>query len=65
MEQYEIYKQYKQSPTNILNDQLYYKARAVFDAITHVSHTNISAIPITMNQKANTTTVSFTETAKH
>ena len=29
-EQYEIFKHYKQSPTNILNDQLYYK--------THIGH---------------------------
>ena len=41
---------YKQSPTNILNDQLYYRAH-IFDIITHGSHTNISVIPTPMNWK--------------
>jgi len=52
-EQYEIYKQYKESPTNILNDQLHYKTHALFDTITHTSHTKIPAIPTTMNRKTN------------
>ena len=48
---YEIYKHYKQSPTNILNDQIHYKSLTLFDTIKHSSHNNISAIPTTMNQK--------------
>ena len=62
--QYEIYKHYKQSPTNILNDQLYYKSHALFDTIIHASHINICAIPTTMNQKMNFVANS-TGTAKH
>ena len=33
-EQYEIYNHYKQSPTNILNDQLHDKTHTLFVAIT-------------------------------
>ena len=49
-EQYEIYKHYKQSPTNILNDQIHYKSHTLFDTIKHSSHNNISAIPTTTNR---------------
>jgi hypothetical protein len=54
---YVIYKHYKQSPTNILNDLLHYKTHTFFDTITHIhsSHINISAIPTPMNQKVNAT----------
>ena len=48
-EQYEIYKHYKQSPTNILNDQIHYKSHTLFDTIIHCSHNNISANPTTTN----------------
>ena len=49
----------------LLNDQLHYKTHTHFDTITHASHTNISAIPIPMNQKAKSTIVSSTGTTKH
>ena len=49
--QYEVYKHYKQFPTNKLNDHLHYKTHTLFDTITHASYTNISAIPTTMNRK--------------
>ena len=58
-EQYEIYKHYKQSPTNILNDQIHYKSHTLFYTIRH---NNISAFPTTMNQDI---TASFTGTIKH
>ena len=38
-EKYEIYKHYKQSPTNIQNDHLHYITHTFFDTITHTSHT--------------------------
>jgi len=47
------YEHDKLSPTNILNDQLHYKTHTLFDTIPHVSHTNISAIITTTNQKMN------------
>ena len=50
-EQYKVHKHYKQSPTNILNDQLHHKTHTLFDTITHARHTNISAVSTTMNQK--------------
>ena len=49
-EQYEIYKHYEQSPTNILNDQIHYKSHTLFDTIKHSSHNNISDIPTTTNR---------------
>ena len=49
--QNEICKHYKQSPTNMLNDQLHYKTHTLFDTITYASLTNISSIPITINWK--------------
>ena len=55
-EQYEIYKYYKQSLTNILNDQIHYKSHTLFYTIKHI---NISAIPTTMNWKINFTTASL------
>ena len=45
------------------NDQLHYKIHTLFDIITHASHTNISAIPTTMNRKMNPITASSTGTA--
>ena len=48
-EQHKICKHYKQSPTNILNDQIHYKSHTLFDTIKHSSHNNISAILTTMN----------------
>ena len=61
-EQYKLYNHYKQSPTNILNDQLYYKTHTLFDTITHARHTNISANPITMNWKMNSIETTSTGT---
>ena len=61
-EQYEIYKHYKQSPTNILNDQIHYKSHTLFDTIMHSSHNNISANPTTTNRNI---TASSTRTVKH
>ena len=57
-----IFKHYKQSPINILNDQLQYKTHTLFNIIIHASHTNISAIPTPMNWKANTIAASSTWT---
>ena len=51
IEQYEIYKHYKQSQTSVLNDQLYYKTHTVFNTITHVSHTSNSANSILSSEK--------------
>ena len=64
-EQYETYKHYKQSPTNVLNDHLHYKTHTLFETIIHASHTNIATIPISRNWKVNTITASSTTTAKH
>ena len=50
---------------NVLNYQLHYKTHILFDTITHATHTNISAIPTTMNRKTNFITASSTRTAKH
>ena len=61
-EQYEIYKCYKQSPTNILNDQISYKSHTLFNTIKHSSHNDISAIPTTMNRNI---AASSTGTIKH
>ena len=36
VEKYEIYKHYKQSLTNILNDELRYKSLSLFDEIRHL-----------------------------
>ena len=58
----EIYKHYKQSPTNILNDQIHYKTHTFFDTIKHSSHNNISAIPTTMKRNIAS---SSTGTVKH
>jgi len=60
--QYEIYKHYKQSPTNVLNDQIHYKSHKLFDTIKHSSHNNISAILKTMNRNI---AASSTWTVKH
>ena len=60
-EQYEINK-HKQSPTDIINDQLHYKTHILFDTILHSSHNNISANPTTTNQNI---AASSTRTAKH
>ena len=49
-EQYEIYKHYKQSPTNLFNDQILYKSHTLFDTIKHSSHNNISATSSKMNK---------------
>ena len=57
-----IYKHYKQSPTNILNDQIHYKSYTLFDTIKHSSHNNISAISTTMNRNI---AASSTGTIKH
>jgi hypothetical protein len=52
-EKYEVYKHYKQSLTNILNnDQIHYKSHTHFDTI---KHTNISAILTAINRKTNFT----------
>ena len=40
---------YKQSPNNILNDQIHYKFHTIFGTIKHTSHHNISAFAKTMN----------------
>ena len=63
-EQYEllVYKHYKQSPTNILNDQIPKKSHTLFDTIKHRNHNNISAIPLTMNRNI---AASSTGTVKH
>ena len=52
-EQYEIYKHYKQSQDNILNDELHYKTHTLFDIIIQASRTNISATPSPKNRKTN------------
>ena len=41
------------NPQPTLNNELHYKTHTLFDTITHAIHTNISAIPTTMNQKTN------------
>ena len=61
-EQYEINKHYKQSPTNILNDQIHYKSYTLFDTIIHSSHNNISANPTTTNRNI---AASSTRTVNH
>ena len=61
-EQYEIYKHYEQSPTNLLNDHVHYKFHTLFDTIKHSSHNNISAIPMTTNRNI---AASSTGTVKH
>ena len=61
-EQYEICKHYKQSPTNILNDQIHYKSHTLFDTIIHSSHNNTSANPTTTNRNI---AASSTRTVKH
>ena len=61
-QQYEIYKHYKQSPTNILNDQIHYKSHTLFDKIIHSSNNNISANPTTTNRNI---AASSTRTVKH
>ena len=57
--QYEICKHYKQSPTNILNDQIHYKSHTLFDTIIH---NNIFANPTTTNRNI---AASSTRTVKH
>jgi hypothetical protein len=59
-EQHEIYRDYKQSPTNILNNQLHSKTHTLFDIITHDKHT----APTTVNRKTNHIAVSSTMTTK-
>jgi hypothetical protein len=65
IKQYEIYKHYKQSPTNILNYQLHYKTHILFGTITHASHINTSTIPTTMSQKTNPITANSTGIVKN
>ena len=62
---YEIHKHYKQSPTNILNDQTHYKSHTLFDTIKHSSHNNISVNPTTMNRKINFNAAFSTGIVKH
>ena len=59
-EKYELYKPYKQSSTNILNEQLHYKTHTFFSTIAHARHTNICALPTTVNWKTNSIAVSST-----
>ena len=54
-EQYEMNKHYKQSPTNILNDQLHYTTHRLFDSIIHVYHINITATQTNIKWKMNPT----------
>ena len=51
--------------TGMCDCDKHYKTHILFDTITHPSHTNISAIPTTMNWKTNSITAISTGTAKH
>ena len=61
-EQYEIYNHFKQSPANILNDQIHCKSHTLLDTIKHSSHNNISSMPTTTNRNI---AASSTGTVKH
>ena len=49
----------KQPPTSISNDQLEYKIRTIFNAITYVSHAKIFTISTPENLKTNTMIASY------